>query len=178
MPYLVLCRTLNREFKSLSVRFSFRKSTGKNMPMHGYQWHIEGNYNQRIPGVELDELLYEIRIVRLKNHKYFTVNKWFWQELYLVLAHEFKHAQQYAKRKNRMIFTTERKDLNPKADKYLCNYDEIDAHAYETAIEWKLKGGPLMTLATVRKYYKKCRRWAMPEWRRFIKKVYKYSHQV
>lgn len=175
LDYRVLCRTLNKKFKSLHIVFRFRARPYTNEFKDNATWFIEGFYNRRVPGFEIDDPLYEIKIVRRSNIKMFTVNKWFWDELYLVIAHELRHGYQYRRRNGKMIFRTERTDLNPKADKYLCNFDEIDAYAFEAAIEWRMKGGNIMKLSPVKKYYMKCRRKAMPEWRRFIKKVYKYS---
>jgi hypothetical protein len=177
VDYRVLCRTLNREFKGLHMKFFFRARPYESFK-NNHTWFVEGNFTRKVPGVYIDDPLYEIRIVRRVNRKFFTVNKWFWDELYLVIAHELRHGYQYRRRKGKMVYRTERPDLNPKADKYLCDFDELDAHAYEAALEWKLKGGDVMKLFPVKKYYTKCRRKAMPEWRRFIKKVHKYYHQT
>lgn len=171
---VALSRALNEQFKPMHMVIKFVVD-----PTHKkrYEWKIEGFYDQRIPGVEPLYPLYEFRVIRRHANPKFMVNKWFWNELFLAIAHEIKHADQYRKRNFRQKFVFERRDLNPKADKYHCNFDEIDAHAYECALEWKIRGGNLLDLPTAKRYYKKTRRWAMPEWRRFVKKVYKYFYQ-
>jgi len=170
-----LSRILNREFKSLHVVIKFVVDSDRKK---SHSWKIAGWYDHRIPGVEPTYPLYEFHVIRRSANPKFMVNKWFWNELLIALAHEFKHADQYRKRNFRQRFTTERRNLSPKADKYYCDFDEIDAHAFETALEWKLRGGNFMDQPTVKEYYKKTRRWAMPEWRRFVKRVHKYFHQL
>lgn len=178
VPTMVLSRTLNREFKSLGVVIRFRVAEFDSDKKLGYTWHMSAFYNQRFPGIEPIYPLYEVYVTREKASLKFMVNKWFWNELLLVLAHEFKHAEQRRKRRGRVRIREERRNLNPKVDIYYCQYDEIDAHAFETALEWKIRGGNFMDLPTVKRYYKKTRRWAMPEWRRFVKRVHKYSYQL
>lgn len=173
-----LSRILNRELKSLGVEVRFRVAKFDSERRLGYTWHMTAFYNQRYPGIEPIYSLYEVFVTREKASPKFMVNKWFWNELYLVLAHEFKHADQRRKRKGRVRIREARKGLNPRVDAYYCQYDEIDAHAFETALEWKIRGGKFMDLPTVKRYYKKTRRWAMPEWRRFVKRTYKYSYQL
>jgi hypothetical protein len=173
-----LSRTLNKEFKSLGVVIRFEVAKPDSDRKLGYAWHIVAWYDPRMPGVEPTSPLYEVVVRREKVSPKFMVNKWFWNELLLVLAHEFKHADQRRKRKGRIRIREERKNLNSRADVYYCQFDEIDAHAFETALEWKIRGGNFMELPTVKRYYKKTRRWAMPEWRRFVKRVHKYSHQL
>lgn len=173
-----LSRVLNKEFRSLKVVIRFRVAKFDSFKKLGYNWHICALYDPRVPGVEPIHPLYEVFVNREKAFPKFMVNKWFWNELLLVLAHEFKHADQYRKRNGRMRIREERKNLDSRVDVYYCQYDEIDAHAFETALEWEIRGGEFMDLPTVKRYYKKTRRWAMPEWRRFVKRVHKYSNQI
>lgn len=178
VDYKVLCRTLNREFKSLHVIFKFKTSKYflEQRPIPT-SYYVEAYYDNRVPGVSTDEPLYEIIITREKPRKKFLVDKWFWDEIYLILAHEFMHARQYKTRRGRVIYRKNRRGLNTRADQYLCLYDEIDAHAFEAATEIKMKGTPMLKNRVVQKYHKATRRQANPEWRRFIKRVHKYITQ-
>jgi hypothetical protein len=172
--YRTLCMILNREFKSLKVRFAFRKEVSFK---HSKCVTVEAFYCGEL---DLDHL-YEVNVIRDPKMDYIKPRrKGLFREIYLVLAHEFRHAYQYRRRNFRVI-----KRENPyfwhfnkhvrKDVRYLIEYDELDAYAFETAEEMKLRGWGIkdLRLTSVYRtmYGKKIKKYAPKHFQKWVRKV-------
>ena len=176
--YVVLSRMLNEAFRSLKVRFKFVQS-----PDLDEYFIFTGEFNPHIDG---RDNIYSVYIGRSLEHKYIKPRKGFFDELYLVLVHEFRHSYQYRKRNNRIIpepknlFFHKNLDIQENV-RYLSDRDEIDAHAYEASFEIRMKNitfsEALAKLEHVQKYKKYLKKHSPDDWKQFIKKLYLHYHK-
>lgn len=174
LQYNVLSRILNKEFKSMRVKFSFLSSTtglGEFVIMNGW-------YN----GCSDDDgYRYEIEITKDNNQKYIKPRKHgFFEELYFVLMHELRHGYQDRSRKYKAIHDhcSARIPRDLDADtartlQYHSMNDEIDAYAFETAEAIRMGKKDYWIIDRYRKIGTH-----LPDvYNRFLKKVYLFSNK-
>lgn len=167
----VLCRHLNKEFKSMSVRFrseaaDYFSISGYFSPFH-YLDPEEGlKYNVLIHYDNKDSKLVPTRFI--------------WNEILLVLVHELRHGYQDKSRgmvllpfERRPKFKHRYKSVAATVD-YLSDYDEIDAHAFEAAYA-VTHGIPADWIH--KKYKRVLGKYAPTLYQRFLKKLYLFSHK-
>ena len=160
-----LCYHLNREFKSLSVRF--RSKSGEFFSISGYfspykDYDKEGRYNVLIS--------YE------KEYPTITLDKEFCDELLLIMAHEFRHGQQFKRRDPH--YTSDSKFKHENIDvqeevRYLSEPCELDSYAFEAAYALKLGANNW----THERYKMFLGKYAPKLYNKFMKKVYLFSHK-
>lgn len=159
----------------MKVRFYFKAD--KNMKG---DVRIDGFYNGPLAYRQEEELI-SINIWKHPKNNYIKPRMHgFFEEIYLVLAHEFRHHYQAVTRKYR-------RDLrdNPKIGhfnksiqsdvNYLIEYDEVDAYAFECAEQMKLKMWPIKNLHLTSiyrtMYSRNVKKYAPKHFKRFVRKV-------
>lgn len=172
-------RMLNREFRSMRVKF-FTKPLSK----FGKYITVEGYYN----GADREDgWVYTLYIIKDPKEKTIKPRRHgLFRELLLVLAHEFRHAYQRKRRKGR---TTLRE--NPKFThfnkyvrrdvRYLIEYDELDAYAFEAAEELRLLKLTIadLKLSSVYRtmYGTKVKKYAPKHYKKWVRKVYQHLNK-
>ena len=174
VTHSVLSRLLNREFKTMRVKFSFLSSaTGL-----GEYVTLSGWYNG---GCDDDGYLYEIEITKDNSQKYIKPRAHgFFRELYLVLVHELRHGYQARSRKYKKVRDRYSRRIPKMVDvdtkkmlRYYSSKDEIDAYAFETAEA--IKAG--MKDYWMFKKYREVGQYLPDMNKRFLKKVYLLSNK-
>jgi hypothetical protein len=175
-----LIRKLNKEFKSLKVRFSTRHD-----PKMYKSITCEGLYNGRVK--DQYDAIYSIIIIKDTKEVWIKPRRHaFFMEMYLILAHEFRHGYQDRRRKYRVNIREKatfhhfnkyvRDDV-----RYLIDYDEVDAYAFETAEELRLNGlsiSDLQTTSVYRTMYgKKIKKYAHKHYKRWVRKVFNHINK-
>jgi len=162
----LVSRRFNKEFKTLSVKFRFEK-------MNNY--FAAGEYDPYRESTKEPKYL-----IYLGYDKRFSI--WFWlntdmfyEEVYLILSHEFRHGYQHRKRKYKVLFHNKR--ISTLFD-YYTNKDELDAYAFEVAKAFEMYKKKKMLFCNywVIDAYKKVVKPISPKmYNRFLKKVYLLS---
>jgi len=168
--YLVLSRMLNKEFKSLKTNFRFQRAVAR-----GSFFTAAGSYSP--PNTSDSPHRYTVYICRDGRIKYVKPRKAFFRDVYFVLAHEYGHGYQHRTRKFRNRYEKKQsfRHKNKKTQemvRYLSDYDEIDAYAFEAAEAAKMGESTY----TVRQY-DEIKEYAPKAWKRFHKKVYLFTHK-
>jgi hypothetical protein len=167
-----ICRHLNNEFNSMSVKFRNKK---------GDFFSVSGHYSgSRWDGD--DDLMYNILIIY--DQKTYKVSKDFYQEIFIALIHEFRHGYQHRKRRHKNI-NKKAKYMDkryPIAFSYLTDYDEIDAHAYEVAHVFRnyiqdTSNRHITASWVINRYRKIVAKYDEKLYNRFLKKVYIFAHK-
>jgi hypothetical protein len=166
----ILCRYLNKAFKSLKVRFTSKQ---------GDDYSMSGNYagDHRDP----DEGRYNVLLTYNKNEKTFKPNLIFednfYDDIFAVVVHEMRHGYQYRKRGGlRFEKQFKANKFNEVSDEvmYLSDSDELDAYAYEVATAQKYGHRASWVIERYKRYFKETN----PKiYNRFLNKVYKYAHK-
>jgi hypothetical protein len=171
VKFSVLCRYLNKEFESLSVRF-------KSKAEEYYSFCVSGFFNS-YSTVEFDEKRYNVNITYNKTTPYVNPNK-ILGEILLVLVHEFRHGHQDSRRGLKLLPADKApkfKHFNKKLQEnvlYLSDYDELDAYAYEAAYAAKLNRDNSWI---VNRYKKVLGKHAPKLYFRFLKKLYLFTNK-
>jgi hypothetical protein len=171
IKFSTLCRHLNKEFKTLKVKF---KSKGEDY----YSYCVTGFFNC-YSNLEFNESRYNVDIAYDKAKP--TVKpKIVLEQILLVLVHELRHGYQDNKRKKK-ILPFERypkfKHFNKKLQEnvhYLGDYDELDAYAFEAAFAFK-RGMDFDWIMS--RYKKTLGKHAPALYQRFLKKFYLNCHK-
>ena len=166
--YKAFSRMLNIEFRSLKTRFYFKraKDFGQAIAYSGYfnpppidedgKYHVHVEY-----GKDVDDRI--------------NPRKSVYDYIYQVLVHEYRHGYQWRARKFRIrrppdaSFTYSNKSIQ-KEVRHMMDYDEVDAHASDTAV--------LLQMGRKRNdRYELLKKHAPKVWKKFHKKVYLFSHK-
>ncbi len=167
-----ICRYLNDEFNTMSVKFRSKK---------GDFFSVSGHYSgSRWDGD--DDLMYNILIIY--DQKTYKISTEFYQEIFIALVHEFRHGYQFRKRRNRDVnkkarYTDKR---YPLSFSYLADYDELDAHAYEVAYVFRnyiqdTSNRHITASWIINRYRKIVAKHNQKLYNKFLKKVYVFAHK-
>lgn len=172
--YIALCRMLNKEFKSLKVRFEFRTWMDQfytdDIRQKDYLV-FGGHYDTH------NEYKYQVNIDRDPNLIYIKPRRGFFTEAYLTVVHELRHGYQHRARKFRKrrkeddSFVYDKDIFFQDNIRYLMDYDEIDAYAMEHAEAIKMNHDKKNDRYDVLKKH------APRAWKKFHKKVYLFTHK-
>jgi hypothetical protein len=170
MTIPTLCRYLNKTFRSMSVRFTSK--------LDDY-FAITGMFGGNLK-VE-DELRYNIHVhYDRKKEKIFPADSLL-EAIFIVMVHEFRHGYQDTRRRKRILpiqrtlkFKHSVKTVQDSVN-YLSDYDEIDAYAFEVA--HAIKNGHKGYFWITQQYKKTLGKHAPELYKKFLKKVYLFSHK-
>lgn len=167
---------LNKEFKSLKVIFRMKDDKKLKLGKHVV---CSGFYNGNMDS----EYLYEINISKDPEHKWIKPRRHgFFEEVLLILAHEFRHAYQNRRRNYKRCLSKNPtfKHFNKHVQKdvsYFIEYDELDAYAFETAEAIRELNLPFQTGLQTSSVYstmyaRHVKKYTPKHWKRFVRKVY------
>ena len=156
----VLCRYLNEEFKSLSVRF--RSEAGTYFSVHGYFSPDHMN--------DPDDKRYNVVMIYDRADPKLVPARYIWDSILGVLVHEFRHG--YQEQKRGFAASPSFKNTNTNLA-YLSDYDEIDAYAFEAAYAIKNK----MPHTWIKRKYKAIAISSPKVYNKFLKKLYLFTHK-
>lgn len=166
-----ICYHLNKEFKSLSVKFRSK--------LHNH-YSISGHFNPYRFRDEGD-MRYNVLITYEEKQK-IVADKQFWEELMLILVHEFRHGYQNRKcpqnigLKYSAKFNHLSKFVRAEVS-YLTEPNELDAYAYETAYAIDKNMANWHNHWTIERYRVFVDTYAPKLYKKFLKKVYLFSHK-
>jgi len=169
VDYKILSRMLNREFKSMKVRFRFKRVDGLDDYISATGYYIPPHFG--------DDHRYEVQV--FYGGKTQKLRRKFYTEIYFILVHEFRHGYQYRARKFRHRRPPDKSFLHASKPfqeeiRYLMDYDEIDAYAMEIA-ESRRMGCELVYRQANYQVYKDTIPKMTKPWKKLMKKIYKYS---
>lgn len=167
-----ICKHLNAEFNSMSVKFECKK---------GDFFSVSGHYSgSRWDGD--DDLMYNILIIY--DQKTYKITKDFYEEIFIVLVHEFRHGYQNRKRRHKIIDKKSKyvDKRYPLYFNYLTDYDELDAHAYEVAYVFRnyiqdTSNRHITASWIINRYRKTVAKYNQKLYNKFLKKVYLFAHK-
>ena len=176
VPFSTICYYLNKEFKSLSVKFRSKGHT---------DYSISGHFN---PYRERDEgdLRYNILITydkrKTNKNSTFIADNQFWKEIMLVMVHEFRHGYQNQQCKHNIGIKSNSKFKNlskfvREEINYLTDPNELDAYAFESAYAMKNNISNCHNYWTVERYRVFVGKYDPKLYNKFLKKVYLFSHK-
>ena len=161
----MVSRKFNKEFRSLSVRFQFDVMD---------TYFAAGEYDPDRDST--DDPKYHVMLGYDRN---FSIWLWvnteeFYEELYLILAHEFRHGYQH--RKYRYVHHY-KKRMTTMFD-YYKNHNELDSYAYEAAQAVKLyesKKSSVNDHWVAEAYRRVVKPVSLKAYKRFLKKLYLHT---
>ena len=164
----MISRKFNKEFRSLSVRFQFHIMD---------TYFAAGEYDPHRDSTE--DPKYSVFLGYDRN---FSIWLWvntieFYEEIFLILAHEFRHGYQHRKRKYKTFSRPHRKRMATMFD-YYKNADELDSYAYEAAHAVKLfesKKSSVKDYWVAEVYRREVKPVSLKAYKRFLKKLYLHT---